>query len=128
MLIYPDIYLNNVKDITIEFLRENSIKGLILDIDNTLIDFDKKLLNGAKEWCESLKKQGIKFYILSNTNKKQKVENVSKELGIPYINFAKKPAKGGFTKIKKIFEIENSREIAVVRRSNFYRCNWCKKI
>lgn len=80
MLIYPDIYLNNVKDITIEFLRENSIKGLILDIDNTLIDFDKKILNGAKEWCESLKKQGIKFYILSNTNKKQKVENVSKEL------------------------------------------------
>ena len=40
-LIYPDKYLNNVKEITVDFLKENDIKGLILDIDNTLIDFDK---------------------------------------------------------------------------------------
>ena len=53
MLIYPDEYLENVKKITIEFLKRNNIQALILDIDNTLIDFDKKLLrteqkNGAK--------------------------------------------------------------------------------
>lgn len=125
MLIYPDKYLNNVKEITIDFLNENNIKGLILDIDNTLIDFDRKLLDGAKEWCEELKKHGIKFYILSNTNKKDKVEKVSKELDIPYINFAKKPMKKGFKKVQKIFNIENPREIAAVRRPNFYRCNWC---
>ena len=81
MLIYPDKYFNNVKEITIEFLKENNIKGLILDIDNTLIDFDRKLLNGIKEWCENLKASGIKFYILSNTNKKDKVEKVSKKFG-----------------------------------------------
>ena len=44
MLIYPDEYLKNVKEITIEFLQKNDIKALILDIDNTLIDFDKNLL------------------------------------------------------------------------------------
>jgi len=114
MLIYPDKYLNNVKEITIDFLKENNIKGLILDIDNTLIDFDRKLLDGAKEWCEDLKKQGIKFYILSNTNKKDKVEKVSKELDIPYINFAKKPLKKGFKTVQKKLQIENSREIATV--------------
>lgn len=115
MLIYPDKYLKNVKEITLEFLKENNIKGLILDIDNTLIDFDKNLLEGAKEWCEILKKNGIKFYILSNTNKKWKVEKVSKELDIPYINFAKKPMKKGFRRVKEILDIENSKEIAVVR-------------
>ena len=120
MLIYPDIYFNNVKEITIEFLKENNIKGLILDVDNTLINFDKELLDGAKEWCNNLKKQGIKFHILSNTNKKEKVEKVSKELDIPYINFAKKPLKGGFKKVQKVFEIEDSRSIGVVRRSNIY--------
>ena len=44
MLIYPDEYLENVKEITIEFLQKNDIKALILDIDNTLIDFDRNLL------------------------------------------------------------------------------------
>lgn len=115
MLIYPEKYLKNVKEIKIDFLKENNIKALILDVDNTLIDLDRNLLEGAKEWCEELKKIGIKFYILSNTNKKDKVQKVAEELQIPYINFAKKPLKGGFKKIQKEFNIENSREIAVVR-------------
>lgn len=126
MLIYPDKYLKNVKEITKELLEENNIKVLILDVDNTLIDFNKKLLEGVEEWCLELKKQGIQFYILSNTNKIQKVEKVSKELDIPYISFAKKPLKTGFKKIQKILKIENPREIAVARRSNFYRCSRSK--
>ena len=128
MLIYPDKYLKNVKEITIELLRENNIKALILDVDNTLIDFNRKILEGTEEWCFNLKKQGIQFYILSNTNKIQKVEKVSKTLDIPYITFAKKPLKTGFKKIQKILEIENSRAIAVARRSNFYRCNRSKEV
>ena len=42
MLIYPKTYVENVTKITIEFLRENNLKALILDIDNTLIDFDNE--------------------------------------------------------------------------------------
>ena len=114
MILYPDIYLENVTKITIDFLRNNNIKALILDLDNTLIKFDRNLLEGAKEWCENLKSEGIKLYILSNTNKIEKVEKASKELDLPYINFAKKPLKGGFLKIQKNLNIKNSREIAVV--------------
>lgn len=113
MMIYPKIYLENVTKITIEFLRENKLKAIILDIDNTLIDFDKVLLKGVKEWCNNLKKQDIKFYILSNTNKKEKVEKVAKELEIPYTMFAKKPLKKGFQKAKENLKLESS-EIAVV--------------
>ncbi len=122
MTIYPDKYLNNIKDITLEFLQKNNIKALVLDVDNTLIDLDKKMLDGTKEWCKFLKENGIKFYILSNTNKKAKVEKISKELDIPYIYFAKKPLKMGFLKVKKELGIENPREIAVVRRPVIYRC------
>ena len=73
MLIYPDKYLENVTKIDIELLKKNNIKALVLDLDNTLIKSNKELLEGAKDWCENLKKQGIKFYILSNTNKKEKL-------------------------------------------------------
>lgn len=48
MLIYPKAYFENVTKITKEFLEENGLKAIILDIDNTLINFDKELLNRSK--------------------------------------------------------------------------------
>lgn len=50
MMIYPDYYCDKVTDITLEFLQKKGIKGVILDVDNTLIDFDRNLL----ERCKSL--------------------------------------------------------------------------
>lgn len=112
MILYPKIYLNNVNEITIELLKENNIKGLLLDVDNTLIDFNHKILEGAKEWCEALKKEGIKLCILSNTNKIEKVKRVAKELDLPYINFAKKPFKSGFRRATNLLKL-NAENIAV---------------
>lgn len=113
MIFYPNIYLNNVKDIKIELLKENNIKGLLLDVDNTLIDFDLKILEGAKEWCDSLRKEGIKLCILSNTNKIEKVKRVAKELELPYINFAKKPFKKGFKRAIDLLRLDAENVAAV---------------
>lgn len=113
MILYPDIYLKNVKEITIELLNEHNIKGLLIDVDNTLIDFDLKILEGAKEWIDNLKENQIKLCILSNTNKIEKVKMVAKELDIPYINFAKKPFKKGFKKGLNLLELQ-ANQIAVV--------------
>ena len=41
-MIYPREYVDNVRKISIDFLKKNNIKGLILDVDNTLIDFSEK--------------------------------------------------------------------------------------
>lgn len=48
MLIYPKIYLEKITQITSKFLSENNIKAIIMDVDNTLIDFDKNLLKRSK--------------------------------------------------------------------------------
>ena len=113
MKLYPNAYLKNVKEITIDFLNKNNIKALILDVDNTLIDFNKKMLDGVEEWCKNLKKQGIKLFIVSNSNKKTKVEMVAKKLELPYIHFATKPFKRGFKKAAKMLQ-EKNENIAVV--------------
>ena len=42
-MLYPKEYLNSVKEINIELLSKTQIRGIILDVDNTLIDFDKKM-------------------------------------------------------------------------------------
>lgn len=113
MKFYPDLYLNNIKEITLELLKEKKIKGLILDVDNTLIDYDKNLLEGAKEWCDNLKKNNIKICILSNTNQVKKVEKVAKILDLEYIYFAHKPNKKGFYKAQKLLGLKEQ-EIATV--------------
>lgn len=113
MNIYPDLYLDSVKLINSELLKKNKITGLIIDVDNTLVDYDRNLIDGAEEWCEELKSDGIQCMILSNTNKKDKVETVSKVLDVPYIMFAKKPFKSGFKKAKEKLDLKSS-QIAVV--------------
>ena len=113
MFIKPNAYLEKVEDITIEFLQKNKIKALILDVDNTLIDYIQNLSQSVEEWAKNLKGQGTKLYILSNTNDKEKVEKVSKKLDIPYISFAKKPLKSGFIKVQKLLK-EKEENIGVV--------------
>lgn len=113
MILYPKAYFKNIKEITIDFLKKNNIKALILDVDNTLIDFYKNIPQGTKEWCFNLKEQGIKFCIVSNTNKREKVEMVANELEMPYFNLAKKPFKPGLKKAIKLLN-ENNENIAAV--------------
>ena len=114
MLLTPNMQVRKITDITIEMLRENDIKGMILDVDNTLIDLDKVPLEGIKEWIDNMKNEGIKFCIASNSLKKDKIEKVAKMLDIPYVHFSAKPTKIGLKKAKQILGIENSKNIAEV--------------
>ncbi len=113
MILYPNLYIKNVKEIKYEMLNKNNIKGLILDVDNTLLDYYKNMLEGIDEWCKEMKEKGIKFCIASNSNNREKVNKVSEKLGIPYVFFAKKPLKGGLNRAAKLMELKNE-EVAVV--------------
>lgn len=112
-MLYPNKYFHKVEEITIEFLQKNKIKALILDIDNTLIDYNKKMSKDVEQWAKDLKGQGMKLYILSNTNHKEKVEKVANAIGVQYRNLAKKPLKSGFLKVQKELK-EKSENIGVV--------------
>ena len=58
MILYPKAHFNNVKEISIKFLKKNNIKALILDVDNTLIDYDRNMPDGTVEW-EYLKEMNV---------------------------------------------------------------------
>ena len=128
MFLYPKAYFKSVKDITIEFLNKNNIKALILDVDNTILDFDLEIPQGIDTWCEELKEKGIKFCILSNTNKIAKVQKAAKALNLPYFNLATKPLKRGFKKAIKLLG-EKPENIAAVGDQIFtdvWGANRCK--
>ena len=113
MILYPKMLLNGVTEITPKLLEENKIKALILDVDNTLINYKQELAQDVEKWVKEMKQNNIKLYILSNSNNKEKVGKVSNTLKIPYINLAKKPFKSGFLKVQKILQ-ENPENIATV--------------
>lgn len=114
MILYPKALLKNVREVTIEFIKNNKLKALILDLDNTLIDYDRNLSQETISWAKQLQGQGVKLYILSNTNKVEKVKKVAEQLGkLQYKTFAQKPLKKGFIQIQKELKM-NPHEIGVV--------------
>lgn len=76
-----------------EFLSEKGIKGIVLDIDNTLEPYENADPGEhVIKWLDSLSARGIKAAIVSN-NGRERVERFNKELGLPAYYKAKKPFK-----------------------------------
>ena len=82
-------------------------------MDNTLIDYYRVFPKGTKEWVQNLKQEGIKFCILSNSNKLDKVSKVASQIDVPYFYFGKKPLNFGFNKARRKLELD-SKNIAAV--------------
>lgn len=103
MLFKATEYFRKITDITPDFLRENDIKGLILDVDNTLTTHDNPVpADGVAEWISSMRKNKIRLIIVSN-NHPPRVKPFADMLGIDFVCDGKKPLSDGFREaIKKL--------------------------
>ena len=106
-MLKPKEQFDKVTDITVDFLRKNNIKAVILDVDNTLMDLDRKPLENIEKWVDSLKNENIKICIASNSIKKEKISKIAKKLDLPFIYFSTKPLKRGLKKAKNIVKEKN---------------------
>ena len=76
-----------------EFLRSIGVRGIILDIDNTLEPYENATPGEhVTAWLKSLSDNGIRAAIVSN-NGKERVELFNKQLSLPAYYKAKKPFK-----------------------------------
>ena len=78
-------YIPSVFDLDLEELRARNIKGIITDLDNTLVEWDRpdatpKLL----EWLKLMRTEGFQVTIVSNNNK-ERVSSFSEPTGIQFI-------------------------------------------
>lgn len=112
-MLKPKARFEKVTDIKAEFLLKNGIKGIILDVDNTLIDLKANPIDGIVEWCDRLKENNIKVCIASNSSKVDKISRIAKSLDIPFVYLSWKPCLRGLKKAKKILNLD-SKEIAEV--------------
>jgi len=95
---FPAIAVDSIMDITDELLDRNHIKGLILDIDNTLVpNHVAEADENAVRWVETMKAAGYKLCIVSNASKKR-VVRFNNRLQLYAVHRAMKPGTAAFKK------------------------------
>ena len=89
----PEFYLNTFNEANAEFLREIGVRGVILDVDNTLEPYENPVPgDDVLRWFDDLEAIGIKMAIVSNNNR-ERVERFNEKLGFPAYYKAGKPFK-----------------------------------
>lgn len=113
-MLRPNFIINQITDITVDFLKEQNIKALFLDVDNTLsvAHADKTLREGVLEWLEEMKQGGISLMILSNA-KKKRAEKFAKSIGLDVVGLAAKPLPFGYIRGLKALK-EKAKNTAIV--------------
>lgn len=92
---YPDEYLDSAYEINFESFYERGMRGVIFDIDNTLVPHDAPADRQAKELFERLHKLGFSTMLLSN-NKEPRVKSFAEEVRTAFLYKAGKPKRGGY--------------------------------
>jgi len=114
LFLKPDYMFDRVEDISTDILSSDGIKGMIIDLDNTLIPWkESKLPQSSIDWVQKMQLHGLKLFILSNTVNVKRLKNISKTLNVDYLHPAAKPNRASFTKASNILQLA-SQEIAVV--------------
>ena len=109
MIFRPTYVFNDITGMTPKFLKRKHIKGIVLDIDNTLTTHNNPVPpQSSMDWLARVKKAGIKLIIVSN-NKPPRVEPFAQLLDLEYVANGRKPLTYGINE--------------AVRRMGFEKCD-----
>jgi uncharacterized protein len=115
MIFCPRRYCREgVTEVLVEHLVEAGIETVLLDLDNTLVGWQRHDISKAvHEWIAALKQAGMKLCLVSNTRHGARLKALSAELDIPYVRRAWKPRKKGFLNAMKDLGAEPSKTIMI---------------
>lgn len=109
----PTYVFDKVGEITPEFLHKKQIKGLLLDLDNTLTTHNNPVPpQSSLDWLDKMRSAGIKLMIVSN-NHAPRVTPFAEQLGLEFVSEGKKPLTFGYTRAIKRLGLEK-RNVAAV--------------
>ena len=92
----PDLVLDSIYDLDLRKLKKRGIKGIITDLDNTLVVWNaREVEEPLYNWFTTLKDSGFKVCILSN-NSSGRVDDFAAMVGVPAVSKAVKPRRTGF--------------------------------
>jgi len=109
----PFIVIHRVTELAPEWLTANGIRGLLVDIDNTITPYhSEEIPNDILVWLHSIKTAEIKFTPYSNA-KPYRIENFCRNFGIPNPGIALKPLNFGLGRTIRILKIPKNQLLLV---------------
>lgn len=100
---YPNEYYESTYMIPFERLYNDGFRGIIFDIDNTLVPHGAPADARSIELFNRLKSIGFRITLLSN-NGKERVELFNKDVHVNYIYKAGKPGVKGYLKACELMD------------------------
>lgn len=110
--LYPTQYYESSYIIDYEKLYEKGYRGIIYDLDNTLVPHGAPADERALELMDRLKSIGYTIFFLSN-NRKERVEMFNEKIGALYLCKASKPNKRGYLKAAEMMNLDPSKILVV---------------
>ena len=109
----PEYIFGKTTNITPEFLKEQGIENLLLDVDNTLTTHNNpEPSEGIDQWLDSMRAAGIRMMIISNNNE-ERVKPFAARLNLPYSSMSCKPLSIGYNRGLKMLS-GNRKNTAIV--------------
>ena len=110
----PKVYVDSICNIDLnKLIKTKKIKGIIVDLDNTLIAWGEKEVSQKNiDWVNEAKKLGLKICIVSNTNSKR-VAEFAKIFDVPYHSKYFKPFSIAFNNGLKILDTKKSETVVI---------------
>ncbi len=109
----PDQMVKTIFDIDLQQLKERNVKGIITDLDNTLVSARTPYATPELiAWLNRVRDDGFRVVILSNNNL-ARVGKFAEPLGIPFVHAARKPIGRAFRKALQKLELEPSEAVVV---------------
>lgn len=95
----PDLILGGpILSLTPEILQRYQLKGLVLDVDDTLVPLRSTQTSAElKQWVEQIR-QVVSLWLVSNNLSETRISSIANSLDLPYILAARKPSR---RKLKK---------------------------
>lgn len=112
-LLFPKQHLESIFELDPDELRSLGIRGIIADMDNTLVPWnDRTVQPRLTRWLNGLKVEGFRLCIVSN-NTADRGAQLARELDIPAFWYAVKPRRRAFRKALRELKL-SAAEVAVI--------------
>lgn len=109
----PQLQVDTIYQINLQQLQENGIKGIITDLDNTLVGAKEPNTNPQLvEWFKLVDSLGFQLVIVSN-NSKLRVATFSEAIQLPYIPRARKPFNKSFYKALQMMNLQADQTVVI---------------
>lgn len=108
----PDIEASSVYEVDFDRLFDEGIRGLIFDIDNTLVAHDAPCNEKSDELMSKLLNKGFKIFILSN-NDEDRVKLFIENIKIDYIHKAGKPSVKNYDAALEKMDLKKEETVAI---------------